>query len=79
MPGLFLGDQGKQLCNSKLLSLFGLVMKQMTVGQFAKKIGKSRFAIYKRIANKQMAGVKVTQFLGRIILEVDEDFRNGQR
>jgi hypothetical protein len=52
--------------------------KKMTVGQFARKIGKTRFAVYKRIKNNQMAGVKVTQFLGRIILEVDEGFRNEQ-
>lgn len=48
----------------------------MTVGQFAKKMGMTRYAIYKRIKNNQMAGIKVTQFLGRIILEVDENFRN---
>jgi transcriptional antiterminator len=77
LPGLFWYAIGKQLCNQILFALFD-PMKKMTVGQFAKKMGKSRFTIYKRIANKQMAGVKVTQFLGRIILEVDEDIGNGK-
>lgn len=53
---------------------------QMTVGQFAKKVKRTRFTIYNWIKNKQMPpGVLVTQICGRLILEVDENFRDEQK
>lgn len=50
---------------------------QMSVAQFAHKVKKTRFTVYNWIKNRQMpTGVKVTSIAGRIILEVDENFRN---
>ena len=50
---------------------------RMGVGQFAKECRKSRFTVYIWIKNGGLPpGVAAVNIAGRIILEVDEDFRN---
>lgn len=66
----------QHLFNSGKLLYFAFV-KQMRVSEFAKKVKKTRFTVYNWIKNHQLpTGVKATTIAGRLIIEVDEDFRN---
>jgi len=52
-------------------------MKEMTAIQFAKKVKKTRMTVYNWVKNKQLpTGVKAKVHLGRLIIEIDESFRN---
>ena len=48
----------------------------MTAIQFAKKVKKTRMTVYNWVKNRQLpTGVRAKVHLGRLIIEVDERFR----